>query len=269
MNRDVCVELPAIRDVVRDMTSRRTSPLHRLINLITVPADVRAKIEAIVTKANEDIRDDKFFKTLQNTIDTNYVDLRAVPEAISVQVGLSDPTFSAAIGSISLLLTDPYLREAAMSRNSLGFNNLLFFAILLEFFKQRAVDKGTNQLLLIEEPEAHLQPNAQAARMWRMRDKSHQTVLTSHSGPVVAALGVEYIAAVYRSGAESSSSQLVEAIAATSAEIADLNRDLHMNRSALLFALRVILVEGLSEELLVTAFAKSRGSTLRRKTSRL
>jgi len=61
LNEYVCVELPAIRDVVRDMASRRSSPLHRLIDYVKVPADVKAKVQGIVKSANDQVRSDDFF----------------------------------------------------------------------------------------------------------------------------------------------------------------------------------------------------------------
>jgi len=190
LNSFVFVELPAVRDVVRDMASRRSSPLHKLLDLIEVPSDVREHIEGVVRTANDDICNDDFFLSLQGRLESSFTSLAAVPDPIKLRVGLSDPSFNVAIRSLALLLTDSALNEAEISRNSLGYNNLLYIALLMEYLRQRSPEKANNQVLAIEEPEAHLHPNAQAALIRTLRSLKHQTILTTHSGSVASAVGI-------------------------------------------------------------------------------
>jgi putative ATP-dependent endonuclease of OLD family len=262
LNSFVFVELPAVRDVVRDMASRRSSPLHKLLDLIEVPSDVREHVEGAVRTANDDICKDDFFMDLQGRLETSFTSLAAVPDPIKLRVGLSDPSFSVAIRSLALLLTDSALNEAEMSRNSLGYNNLLYVALLMEYLRQRSPEKANNQVLAIEEPEAHLHPNAQVALIRTLRLLKHQTILTTHSGSVASAVGIEHILALSSRDGKTSVCQLADAISASSSEIADLNRYLDLNRSRLLLAREVVLVEGISEELLILALAEQRGLNL-------
>ena len=262
LNNFVFVELPAMRDVVRDMASRRSSPLHKLLDLIEIPSDVRGHVEGAVRAANDEICNDDFFLKLQGRLESSFTSLAAVPDPIKLRVGLSDPSFSVAIRSLALLLTDSALNEAEMSRNSLGYNNLLYIALLMEYFRQRSPEKGNNQVLAIEEPEAHLHPNAQVALIRTLRSLKHQTIVTTHSGSVASAVGIEHILALSSRAGKTSACQLADAIGASPDDVADLNRYLDLNRSRLLLAREVVLVEGISEELLILALAARRDLNL-------
>jgi putative ATP-dependent endonuclease of the OLD family len=262
LNKYLVVELPAIRDVVRDMALRRQSPLVKLIELAALPSTVKADVEQIVAKANADIRADPFFQKLESQISSAYADLAVAPEALTVHIGLADPSFAAALRSISLLITDSALEDADVSRNSLGFNNLLYIALLSEYFERRKADRPSNQLLIVEEPEAHLHPNAQAALMRRLQNNDHQTIATTHSLVTTGTVGIDPLITVTHKQGGSTAQRLRKAAKLNAAEERDLIRYLDSNRASLLFARTVILVEGISEDLLIRAIARSRGIDL-------
>jgi len=262
LNKYVVLELPAIRDVVRDMAQRRQSPLVKLIELAALPSDVKTNVEGIIAVANNAIQSDPFFTDLQQKIGESYEDLATAPESLTLRVGLADPSFSSALRSISLLLSDGALEDAEISRNGLGFNNLLYIAILAEYFKRRKADKPGNQLLIVEEPEAHLHPNAQAALIRRLSQNDHQTIATTHSLVAAGAVGSSPLVSVTKTPLGSVARRLTTDANLTLGEQRDLDRYLDGNRAHLLFARKVILVEGISEELILRAVARLRGINL-------
>jgi putative ATP-dependent endonuclease of OLD family len=149
-----------------------------------------------------------------------------------------------------------------MSRNGLGFNNLLYAAVEIQYFKNRIEDGNMGQVLTIEEPEAHLHPHAQKNLITTLASQPFQVILSSHSPDLCAVIGVQKIIALSRGENGTSGSNLAAAGRLDVQDIADLNRYLDANRGALFFARKTILVEGPAEVYLVTAFARCIGADL-------
>ena len=150
-----------------------------------------------------------------------------------------------------------------ISQNGLGYNNLIYTAALLGDIKQR---KRTFEeeftLLLIEEPEAHLHPQLQNTffnYLKRLHDENaFQVIVTSHSPTIAAKTDLKLLTVLQN---------LNHHIYVTQIDKLDLDVDnvdflqkfLDVTKSQLFFANGVILVEGISEALLVPIFSKIMG----------
>jgi putative ATP-dependent endonuclease of OLD family len=250
------VELPALRDAVRDLRQVRHSPLVRLLQTVQL-SDVDTKaITASMEAANAAVRNAEAITGLGKDIGATYSDLTRGLNILSVQLGLTEATIPAILRGLSLLLSDSNLEEFEMSRNGLGFNNLLYAALQIQYFKNRARGGGMGQILAIEEPEAHLHPHAQQNLIRTLATQTFQIILSSHSPDLCGSIGIERIIALIRSAAGTTGTNLAEAACLSAREVADLDRYLDANRGSLLFARKTILVEGPAEVHLVAAFAR-------------
>jgi putative ATP-dependent endonuclease of OLD family len=249
------VELPALRDAVRDLRQVRQSPLARLLQTVELSPEDSTAIETAMESANKAVRDANAITGLGKGIDDTYRDLTRGLNILSVKLGLTENTIPAILRTLSLLLTDRKLEEFEMSRNGLGFNNLLYAAVQIRYFGLLASKANVGQLLVIEEPEAHLHPHAQRNLVRTLSGQGFQIILSSHSPELCGLIGIENLVALANTDTGTVGTNLSEAAALDDNEVADLNRYLDATRGAIFFARRTILVEGPAELYLVSAFA--------------
>jgi len=181
-----------------------------------------------------------------------------------------------------LSLSDAYITEVKdtkagftvpLQHNGLGYNNLINIYMLI---KLTEIKKGKDfRILCLEEPEAHLHPAMQYKLFKYLRnldkadDLNQQIFVTSHSSNISAVAGIEnmFMLAYNREGKhvdccqQSLSKQFQDVDGTTNKKIAKnhLAKFLDVTRSDMLFADKVILVEGIAEKLLMPVFMEKCG----------
>jgi len=249
------VHLPALRDVENDLRNPRQSPLIRLIEAFEIDAAEQDALIAILDQANQAIANSATIAEIAGAIDARFKDVSGPAFEMDATLGLSAATFRAIIRNLKIILSDLSLASFEPGRNGLGMNNILYIAILMEYLQRRlALNRSAGQLILIEEPEAHLHPQLQFSLIAALRVIGVQTILTSHSTQVTSQVPLSSIVSLTkREDATIAAGNLALNAALTAPEIADLERYLDATKSALLYARKVILVEGPAEMFLIPA----------------
>ncbi|MEQ9448806.1 MAG: AAA family ATPase, partial [Rhodospirillaceae bacterium] len=196
---------------------------------------------------------------IAQAIDTSFKEVSGPAFAMDVTLGLSSATFQSIIRNLKMLLSDLSLQSFEPARNGLGMNNILYVAILIEYLQRRqARAASSGQLVLVEEPEAHLHPQLQAALLIALRSIGVQVILTTHSTQLTSqAPFPTLVSLTRRADASIASGNLSDNAELSPEEIADLERYLDATKSNLLFARKVMLVEGPTELFLIPAMIEA------------
>ena len=257
------VHLAALRDVEADLRSTRHSPLARLIEACEISQDEQDALIKIFHTANQQIEASETIEKIAKSIDKSFKWVAGPAFEMDVTLGLSSATFQSIIRNLKMLLSDLSLQFFEPARNGLGMNNILYVSILIEYLRkrqERAASSG--QLVLIEEPEAHLHPQLQASLLFALRNIGVQVILTTHSTQFTSQAPFSALVSLTRrTDASIASGNLSHNAALSGEEVADLERYLDATKSNLLFARKVMLVEGPAELFLIPAIVSAVNDT--------
>ncbi len=252
------VFLPALRDVENDLRQYRHSPLARLISAINIaPSDQEQLLEKL-REANDEIAANKTIEEIAQAVDASFKNVAGPAFGMDVALGVAEPSFQAIVRALRLLLSNVAMKGFDPSSNGLGLNNVLYVSILIEYFSRRlAQKKSAGQIVLLEEPEAHLHPQLQLSLFKALSSMPFQSILTTHSTHITATAGLSsYVVLTQTETPAISSSVPAYGDALEPSEVADLERYLDATKSNLLYARKVMLVEGPAELFLIPALIK-------------
>lgn len=154
-----------------------------------------------------------------------------------------------------------------LSHNGLGYNNLINMYMLVKLVE---IQKGKDfRILCLEEPEAHLHPAMQyklfkfLKRLDEEENLNQQIFVTTHSSNISAVAGLDnmYMLAYNRenSPADCMQQSLKKQFENDESAKKHMMKFLDVTRSDMLFADKVIFVEGIAEKLLLPKFLEKCG----------
>jgi len=254
------VYLHPLRDAASDLRPGRDNRLVPLLSTLA-PAnhDDRNAIEEVARKANEALDEITAIQTARTHLATRLGGMTGSGR-FTQKSGLvfADPRFERVVGTLRAQIGQFAALE--MEQNGLGYNNLLYMAVLLAAIANAPSDtEPTRRVLLVEEPEAHLHPQLQELPMHFLDGQaasSTQVIVTTHSPNFAASAQVDRLTVMARAtDAELPKGRTPRDFGLDPKRRKHLRSFLDVTKASLFFARAVILVEGVAEQLLVPAIA--------------
>ena len=274
--------LSAIRDVERDMLTGRNTLLRDVLDFFMdyeikiLPETQKSKEAKIdeIKKRKQDFSDkaDNLLSELQERMREGKRHILSYANDTGASFDKATPNFEGSISDIEMFSALRLIVEyetgikIPATHNGLGYNNLIFMSLLLAKMQVNSNGDylGNNakvfSTLSIEEPEAHLHPSMQYKFLKflkenKERKKVRQIFVTTHSTHITSAISLGEIICLHSENGQTKVGYPGKVFPDEKSK-KYVQRFLDATKSDMLFAQRVILVEGLSEQLLLSILAK-------------
>lgn len=278
------VYLEPLRDAHRELDSSGSRRLARVIEYLHDPA----KIAAFVDTANTELRKLESHPVVRETEERIAAHLFDMTEPVREQqmgVRFTDYQLHRLATALRVKLGERGIDLADVADSGLGYANILYIATVL--LQLRTAKDAELTVLLVEEPEAHLHPQMQAVFLEYLREQAAssagddaagpagriQVVVTTHSPVIASSVPVESVVVLRSTRVDESAIAETEedpitvtrkatravpvaSLGLSSDESRKLGQYLDATKAALLFGTRVILVEGVSEAVLIPVLGR-------------
>jgi len=267
------IHLDALRNAVHHLKPVRGNRLGELYSKIVTDEDTQ---ELLSGKVRNALNDDTEWNTLieegKDKVNEHLKETTITGKEQNVEIDFLPFEFRRIVDNLRIQ-TPVYSEDIIengdkqkyfeLYQNGLGYNNLIYIATVLgDLKRQKELEKEAYVALLIEEPEAHLHPQLQNIffnYLDKLNEIGFQIFVSSHSPTITAKADLDSLIVFQEQESE------ITSVSIKKSNLDDTNKKylrkfLDVTKCQLFFANGVILVEGISEALLIPVFSEIVGT---------
>lgn len=261
------IYLDALRDAKRYLSPGRNSIISSFFSEIV---DEKEKVK-LINNLNKSIDacgiSEVINKFTDECIEKHFKSMIFKDDEINIAMKSIEQDFDTFTKNWKLMLPVDDSDYLEIHQNGLGYNNLIYMAILLSKCDEISKNDGETIYIpiCIEEPEAHLHPQLQNSFFRYLneinKNMNLQIFITSHSPTLVSKTDLNSLILVENQGNNIITQNLTN-LFENKDDLKYLKKFLDVTKSQLLFAKKVLFVEGVTEALLIPVFADIYGFNL-------
>lgn len=281
--------LDAIRDVERSMFTGRNTLLKEVLDFFidydikSLPESEKSIVEKTldIKQRRQSFSDDAdiLFSHLFKRMKEGKEEILSYAEDTGAAFNNANPNFEGSISEVEIFSALKLIVEyktgikIPVTHNGLGYNNLIFMSLLLAKMQVNSNGEylGSNakvfSTLAIEEPEAHLHPAMQYKFLKFLKEnkeqkKVRQIFISTHSTHITSAVTLDEIICLHNENGQTKVGYPGRVFPPNNKSKKYVQRFLDATKSDMLFAQKVILVEGIAEQLLMSILARYEGKSI-------
>lgn len=261
--------LDALRDAKLELSaSHRGNLLFRVLNAKEENEyqDLKKQLVGLQQSIEENTAIQSIVTGISTQLDK--ISLRTDTSSNKIDLIFSLPNIEDILKKLSLIYGETPLR---IEQNGTGRNNLLFMSLILSYIEDpKSANSNYFRVVGIEEPESHLHANLQnhlAANIESLIKvdssddyrKDIQLILTSHSNHITTKIDFDNTVVLYKNDDVLATHYILQGFSSTAEDtkrIKYLRKYLDSENVNLFYSRKIILVEGISEKLLIPIFYK-------------
>ncbi len=243
----------AQRDLLEDLKVRNSSLGKMLSKISYSEADIKVIETAIDDLNKKAVNSSDILSDIETTL--KGLDSAMDNTASGVQISPFAKKIRDLNKGVSIQYSDFSMEYHGMGTRS--WSSLLTLKSFVELLGKNAVKESKSffPIIAIEEPEAHLHPNAQKKIYSQMTSISGQKIISTHSPYIAASARLNQVRSFYKSGTNVISGE-IDTATLSNEDIRKINRQVVNTRGELFFSKAIVFFEGETEEQALPIFAK-------------
>lgn len=251
--------LSDFRNIFRDLAGGNKSLLTRYCQSRANSNEEFEEIKGILSSASDELNDLPFVGELKREINEESKAIAGSYFSVPVSMGFTSEFDNDVWKELNIYFEPKGGNKISIDQMGLGQKNLLYLALFIAALENERDDNAIN-ILLVEEPEAHLHPQIQKVLFKNLAGIANtQVVMTTHSTHIASNVEFKNLVVLYFN-------QINEVKAVSpflggfleNEEAKLLRRYLDATRAELFFSSAVLLVEGMSEQFIIPSIAKAK-----------